>query len=325
MSFLERQLFRLTNDPETDAAFAEKQEENRRVRAAEIKRLENIQAELEDSRAAASILPEDRDYFKGYFRERIAAIKESSMTKEQLDALNDSKPSQNYEIMRKTAGVRFGFKNRLAKGIEFCDDVVAGLKEKKQDIPPLYPEAKKLFENDLKWFNKTKFVTADVYVDRQKELDENIKKLQAGDKKVNMKDPDAAVEAEVEKSEEEREEFNIWSMIGEALGLAGSIIMGFLIVAGGIFGASLAANLNVYRGAAFRVLYAIYGFVFFVIVIPYVLGWRWWWNGRKPRFYALIPLIPYHLNNRLAQILFSWMSFKPDEAMYELEEWKHGG
>lgn len=324
MSFLQRQLFRLTNDPEADAAFAEKQAEDRKARQVEIKRLEDIKAAMNDDKKSARILPEDRDYFKSYLRDRITLIKASNMTKEQIDQLNDSKPSQDFDIMMKTADKRFAFKSEIEYTIGFCDTVMKELKEKKQDIPPLYPEAKKLCENELKWFNKTKFVTADVYDDRKKELNANFDKLRAG-QKVNMKDPNAAVEAEVEKSEAKREEFDFWGMVGEALGYAGSIIMIFLLVAGGVFGASLATNLNIYRGAAFRILYAIYGFLFFFIVIPYVLGWRWWWNGKKPRFYSLVPLIPYHLDNRLAQFLFSWMSFKPDDAVHALEEWKRSG
>jgi hypothetical protein len=42
-----------------------------------------------------------------------------------------------------------------------------------------------------------------------------------------------------------------------------------------------------------------------------VVGYRWWWRGTKPRFYAVIPLIPYRLDNRWAAAALSWFSYRP--------------
>ena len=115
-----------------------------------------------------------------------------------------------------------------------------------------------------------------------------------------------------------------WSrLLTRILSITITIVGIFLLIVAGLYGASLATNLNLYREAPIRVLYAIYGFLFFWISIPYSLLYRWWWKGRKPVFYALIPLIPYKFDNRYAAMMFSWMSFKPDDQIACLMEWKH--
>jgi hypothetical protein len=131
----------------------------------------------------------------------------------------------------------------------------------------------------------------------------------------------AAAATEVAARERERENFEAGRLAKRVFGTIGTILLVFLLVVLGVYGASLASNLNIYRNAWFRVLYTIYGFLGFFVVIPYVLLYRWWWNGKKPRFYSLIPLIPYHLDNRLAQTLFGWLSFRPDDQIDALKEW----
>ena len=128
----------------------------------------------------------------------------------------------------------------------------------------------------------------------------------------------AAKEAE----EKERGTFDIGRAIGRALGTVMQIVSIFLVIILGVYGSSLATNLNVYQDWPVRVLYAIYGLFFFWLVIPYVLGYRWYWKGIRPRFYALIPLVPYHFDNYYAAMLFSWMSYKPDDVIADLKEWE---
>jgi hypothetical protein len=116
-------------------------------------------------------------------------------------------------------------------------------------------------------------------------------------------------------------DFSWTRLIGRILSITMTIVMIFLLIVAGLYGASLATNLNLYQTWPIRVLYAVYGFLFFWAVIPYVLLYRWWWKGKKPVFYAFMPLIPYKLDNRYAAILFSWMSYKPDDAIACLQEW----
>ncbi len=116
-------------------------------------------------------------------------------------------------------------------------------------------------------------------------------------------------------------EFSMGRFLGKTLGSTAIVLLYFFVFAGAIYGAHLATNLNVYRTWPFRVLYAIYGFLFFPIVIAYVVGYRYWWQGKKPRFYALLPIIPYFIKQPVLAFFFSWLSFKPDEYMQTLYEW----
>ena len=132
----------------------------------------------------------------------------------------------------------------------------------------------------------------------------------------------AAAEAAAEKKaaeDAERNTFSVKRMLKRALTVTNSLVTTFLIVALGIFGASLATNINVYKPLPYRILYLIYGFVFFFVVIPYVLLWRWLYQKKQPRFYALFPIIGMHLDNPTTAALFSWLSFKPDADMELLD------
>jgi cation transport ATPase len=140
--------------------------------------------------------------------------------------------------------------------------------------------------------------------------------------KKKMAEAAEAEKAKTEAEQKERETFDSERLIGRVFGTVGTILLVFLVLAFGVFGASLATNLNLYRSAPFRILYAIYGFLFFWIVIPYVLLYRWWWQGQRPRFYALLPIIPYHLDHPWAALLFSWLSYKPDDRIAALKEWE---
>ena len=118
------------------------------------------------------------------------------------------------------------------------------------------------------------------------------------------------------------DEFSWKRLLGRVVSITFQIVILFLLIVVGLYGSSLATNLNIYREAPIRVLYAIYGFLFFWIVIPYSLIYRWWWKGKKPVFYAFIPLVPYKFNNHYAAMFLSWMSFKPDDQIACLMEWK---
>jgi hypothetical protein len=129
----------------------------------------------------------------------------------------------------------------------------------------------------------------------------------------------------VKKANEARkakESFRVGRFIGKAAGTFTTVIFIFAFVLIGLFGACLATNLNLYRTWPYRLLYAIYGFVFSPLVIVYVFAYRWFWLGKPPRFYALVPLIPYRLDHPWAVQLISWLSYKPDDVIDVLKEWK---
>jgi hypothetical protein len=150
---------------------------------------------------------------------------------------------------------------------------------------------------------------------RMQQSEANKKKAAEDAKAKQVEDAKRAAE-EVAKNE-----FNLGRFIGKVMGTIAIVLLYFLLFAGAIYGAHLAINLNIYRTWPYRLLYAIYGFLFFPIVILYVIGYRYWWKGMKPRFYGLIPLIPYFINSPLLAFFFSWLSYRPDEYAETLHEW----
>jgi Flp pilus assembly protein TadB len=133
---------------------------------------------------------------------------------------------------------------------------------------------------------------------------------------------DAERRATEEADAARRAEFSSTGVASTAAATAGKIIGIFFLIMLATLGASLATNLNIYKPAIYRVLYALYGFVFFWIVIPYVLIYRWYIQVKRPRFYALLPLIPYRWDGWFGRTFLSWMSYRPDDAAEALKEWK---
>jgi hypothetical protein len=108
------------------------------------------------------------------------------------------------------------------------------------------------------------------------------------------------------------------SILNTALRVFFSLLFIFLI----LISASLAVNLNIYKPIPFRILYAIYGALFAFIVVPYTVFYRWMYLGKRPNYYGFMPFIPRFFIHRPIQFLFGWLTFKPDEHMWELQEWR---
>ena len=159
--------------------------------------------------------------------------------------------------------------------------------------------------------------------EKQSQQDEKNKKKTADEEKKEAEAKARAAEL-AKKKADENAEFRIGRLIGRVVGTALQILLVFAIIGVGILGASLATNLNLYRDWPYRVLYLIYGFIFSPLVIVYVFVYRWLMKGKKPRFYSLMPLVPYRFENKWAAHMFSWISYKPDDLIASQEEWKAG-
>ena len=321
MSFLERVLFRLTNDPVSDAAWKQKQAESKEACEKELVVWNKKLAKVDNPAFIKDTLPEDVTYVRDFIKERIKQLQTYTLSAMDIDKLNMSKDTQNFNIMMETIPVRFRFKTDLTRGIQHWNATIKDLKDKKQTVPPSYPKLVARIEKELPWFAQQKFVEAQVYQKELKLLEQDAQTLLKGTG-ADMNDPDMSKQAAEEAHDTARNEFSISRLLGKILGTTVSILAVFLLIVFGVFGSSLATNLNLYHTAPYRVLYAIYGFVFFFLVIPYVLLYRWWWKGKQPRFYSLIPLVPYHFDNYYAGILLSWMSYMPDDRIDSLKEWR---
>ena len=124
-------------------------------------------------------------------------------------------------------------------------------------------------------------------------------------------------------ADKEQDTFSVKRLLAKALGYAVTIftILFILFLLG--VGSSLAVNLNIYKPVPFRILYAIYGALFAIVVIPYTLLYRWAYKGKAPKYYGFIPLIPRFFIHKPVQFLLGWLTYRPDAQMWDLEEWRH--
>jgi hypothetical protein len=311
----------LATSPDAIAAQKEQKTADRVARQEELDRLREKLDFYTTERNVKKLLPDDVELMKKFLKGRISTLQaQPSITEDALLTLKDNKESQNYDNLDKSAKIRAKF-HALYTGYKASyEGERDSLKAKKTPVPDSFGVAIKIAEDALAWLKKSPFETPDVYDDKRKEYDDLFSAKTGGQ---------AFGEAEKQtlKAEEDqtqcRDTFSVAGLFKDLGIYLGSFLGVFLLGTTMLLGSSLATNLNVYKHWSFRLLYAIYGAVFSFLVIPYVLGYRWFWLGKRPKFYSLIPLFPYHWNNRLVQILLGWISFRPDEDILALREWEH--
>lgn len=321
MTFLQRVWFRMTNDPASDKAWKKQREENKAACDPEINEWNRKLSYVTDPNFTKTALPEDVAYFTKFIKERIKKLKTYTLSATDIDTLNTSQESEHFNTMTATFGKRFEFKSGLDGALTHWKAMIQDLKDKKKTVPPSYPKLIVRIEHSLAWFGKQKFVEAEVYSTELKNLSEDANVI-LRDTGGDLHDPEMSKKVAEDADDAARNEFSISRLIAKILAVVFTIFNTFIIFVGGVYGSSLATNLNLHHSAAYRVFYAIFGFLFFFIVIPYVLLYRWWWKGKKPRFYSLIPLVPYHFDNYYTGLLLSWMSYKPDDRIQALKEWE---
>lgn len=310
----------LTPSPDVLKAQKEQKMANQNVRSEELKRLHNLLDDFTNEKKIAGLLPDDVEYAKKFLKSRITTIQSApAMTEDQLLILKSNKESQNFDHFYDSLKERAAFYKEF-DGYKFdYTNKTDELKKKGKPVPPEFGAAIKTSEEGLAWVKKYMFETPDVYDDKAKQLKEqfNAKYPQA-----TLGNPDKDIKNENEKCLEKRESFSIGRLIRDVSAYVGGYFVVFLIFVTMFLGSSLATNLNVYKNWAYRLLYAVYGGIFCLLVIPYVLGYRWAFLGKQPKFYSLIPLFPYHWDSRIMQILFGWISYRPDTDIERLREWE---
>ena len=321
MSFLERTLFRLTSSPEAEKAWKEEQKAKKAACEKELSvwKTKEKFAKTKDFKLAS--LPDDFTYITNFIKTRMLVLKANNLSQEDIDALNAKQETENFNILSATYAKRKGFSDQVNNGITAWEGNIKTLKDKGQPVPPAYPKLVERIKKELPWIPKQQFATGDVYDTEFQNLQIDAGEILKGSGAA-MHEPSSGTKAAVDANNAKKENFSVVNMIGQIIGIVFQIVSAFLILVFMVYGSSLATNLNLYHSAPYRVLYAIYGFLFFFAVIPYCLLYRGWWKGKKARFYSLIPLVPYHFDNRWAGILFSWMSYKPDDRIEALKEWE---
>jgi hypothetical protein len=119
-----------------------------------------------------------------------------------------------------------------------------------------------------------------------------------------------------------QDQFSISRLLWNALNYTITILFILLILFVLGMGASMAVNLNIYKPVPYRIFYAIYGTIFGLAVVPYVLLYRWWWKGLRPKYYGFIPIIPRFFVTPAVQFLLGWLTYRPNDDIWELQEWR---
>ena len=132
-----------------------------------------------------------------------------------------------------------------------------------------------------------------------------------------------SIKLKAAEQDKEQDTFDSYRLIKKIFGYAVRVFTILFIIFLLAIGSSFAVNLNIYKPVSFRVLYALYGFMFAFIVIPYTLLYRWVYLGKPPKYYGFIPLIPRFFIHKPVQFLLGWLTYKPDASIWDLEEWRH--
>lgn len=310
----------LAPSPDALKAQKEKKEADRNAWSAELERLRGLLDDFSDEKNIKGLLPEDIEICKKFLKGRISQIQaQPTLTEDDLMKLKNNKESQNFENLYESLTKRAAFYNEFKDYKTDYTDEIDTLKRKGKPIPPEFNTAIKTSDAAIAWLRKSFNDASDVYEDKRREY---IQKFETAHPKAKLGDVARSVRVSEEERIKKRDEFSIYGLITEVLSYIGGYFGLFLIFVTMTLGSSLAVNLNVYKNWAYRLLYAIYGGIFCLIVIPYVLFYRWLWLGKKPKFYSLMPLFPYHWDNRFMQIVFGWISYRPDADIDSLREWE---
>lgn len=129
-------------------------------------------------------------------------------------------------------------------------------------------------------------------------------------------------ESDAAIAEKEKDTFSIWNVFKTATSTGLTIGITLLVFLLALMGASIAVNLNVYKPIPYRIICMFYGMLFSPIVLIYGLLYKGWWLNKQPVYYGFLPLIPYFFINKYTQFFLGWLTYRPDNRIWDLQEWR---
>jgi len=133
----------------------------------------------------------------------------------------------------------------------------------------------------------------------------------------------ATIQAKTLKENKTLDSFSITSLIYDTISNTFTVLLFLMFFFLLSLGSSFAVNLNVHKALPYKIFYMIFGLLFGLVVIPYVLLYRWWFLGKRPVYYGYIPLIPRFFVHPTVQFLLGWLTYRPDQTIASLEEWRN--
>lgn len=352
MSFLTERITNYVNNLTRDPAAEAKMKEEQAAISKLIKTYRPIlKKDIEEVLKAEDISDYDRSILQGLNKERATLLDNKGVLNpdEFETKWEDITEKFNSVLRPKDPLVKF-FKKHAEVGIKTLKQCEQDVKEKKITVTA---EDRKLADDLKKELQQNQI--DNTYIDTalilQKQLETidkrftqaqkseffkvcypSLLKLHGNKLQLDFKDEDGApvpasvLEAKAKEDalnqDKEQDTFStsrmLLNILNTALRVFSSLLFIFLI----LISASLAVNLNIYKPVPYRILYAIYGALFSFIVVPYTVFYRWMYLGKRPHYYGFLPFIPRFFVHRPIQFLFGWLTFKPDEHMWELQEWR---
>jgi len=230
------------------------------------------------------ILPTDLEEMKMFLRDRLSILRKSTtLSTTALDGLNNNLETQKFEALQENYQAR-------AELSTFLDDLEAEL-EKGPATAEKVLALKACLTKSRIWMMSpaNKYLSSEDYDAHMEEL------LEAGsqllDKRAlnvgNVREWLKTVEADEQMKQDT---FDVGDMFKKMFTTAAGLVGVFLLILFGLLGASLAMNMNLYRNVGFRILYFLYGFVFFPFPIVRML-FLWFMQSRRPEFFAILPFV----------------------------------
>jgi hypothetical protein len=152
----------------------------------------------------------------------------------------------------------------------------------------------------LSWFKngQTTLLSQD-YEDKAVEVKEDVSGESGKEDKFKVQAffDNTKLHAEIVEKQVEDNKINTPRLIKKIVTITLTIILIVIFLWGAFLGAVYSTNLNIYRSFSFRVFYAIFGAIFWIIVVPYGWIYRKWWLGESLKLHGYIPLIDEPVEN----------------------------
>lgn len=109
--------------------------------------------------------------------------------------------------------------------------------------------------------------------------------------------------------------FSVKRMISDIFATAGNVVGAFIFVVFFLIGGTLCANDAIGRPISYRILYFIYGGIFFPITIIYYI-YRWF-MGTAPNIYRMIPVFTTNAESTLGRFFLYPFTYTKDKAEFD--------
>jgi hypothetical protein len=315
--FFEKVGAKLTYDPELEKQLASEKQNARKARTTFQQFLVNAQTKNDTLIKQNKLTPEGATLTAALFKQTNEWLTQNATATE----AEITEKQQNVSL--ELAELYVEDKSRLyyLNVLNFVEATLVDYQARNKISNEVYEKTKEVLNKEKVWYNQHKSESMQTYKAQVDEIMEKIyaalndpglaKPLKEGLQKVDsMEDSTeiqelkaAAQQAQRDKETIEKQTFSpsrVTSRVSKALMISFFVA---LYIAAGLYGGSMAANDAIVRPTSIRILYFIFGFIFWLPVLIY-FGVRTW-GGHPPHFATFLPLYEYDPNTEAKTLLTS--------------------